>query len=497
MDSLRFDRPAAPLKVPDSDPGTVPTVTSLPGAPGLGGTGRRAGTPGPAGATFPGSASQTPGNWASAAVPVIVKPVSAGAQAGAASFSANGARVGDIVIPVAAAAAPAPQPAAPLPDRAPVAPGSATATAATPATPATPATLGVTDRGSATAAAAANAAIPATSATPAAPTAPAASAAATATANATADTAAAVADPVRLMPHVVRHGGPSFASAYSPGGSASAVDRSTAVAPVAGAVSNSAAGSDGAGTGPQPDTTGNSAAALAPGTPAAGSIAGSTTAASMVAGAAAVAAPASSASQTDSAIGVRQAVDLADAADRLMSQAVQTIHAYQTSAGPSLETRISDPSLGDVRVIVTGRAGEIVQAQLVVHDRVAADAIAAAASRMHASGDALAGVTLTVRSEGGGSTTNGRAGGNAFESTGWAAGNGYGAAANSGSGSGGRDQGLANQNAALSGNGSGGQSQGGDSSREAPRPPVALPPATPRPLTRTPLKGGPSLDVRA
>jgi hypothetical protein len=190
---------------------------------------------------------------------------------------------------------------------------------------------------------------------------------------------------------------------------------------------------------------------------------------------------------------------LADAADRLMNQVVGTIHTYQTSAGPALEARINDSNLGDVRLIVTGRAGEIVQAQLVVRDRVTADAIDAAAARMHSSGDALAGVSVSVRSEGGGSATGGRAGGSAFEAAGWTAGGGYGAGSGPGP-NGGHGQGVANQNAAAGGNGTGGQSGTGDGSRGTPRPaPIALPTAatSDRPTPRTPRSGGPSLDIRA
>jgi len=304
------------------------------------------------------------------------------------------------------------------------------------------------------------------------------------------------------MPRVMRHGGPSFAtSAYASDGTAAsgAADRSTAVAPVAGAGSKGAGGSDGSGPSSQSDTAGNAAAATVSGTPASNQAPASSAAPLAVSGAGAVSVPASGVGQPDATIGVRPAVDLADAADQLMNQAVRTIHTYQTAAGPSLEARISDPALGDVRVIVTGRAGEIVQAQLVVRDRVAADAITAAAARMHATSDALAGVSVTVRSEGGGSATNGRAGGNAFEAAGWAAGSGYGAAGGSGSGSGGHGPDLGNQNAAASGNGTGGESRGGDGSREASKPaPVALPDTgTDRPASRTPFKGGPSLDVRA
>jgi hypothetical protein len=182
-----------------------------------------------------------------------------------------------------------------------------------------------------------------------------------------------------------------------------------------------------------------------------------------------------------------------------MNQVVQTIHTYQTTAGPALEARISDPNLGDIRLVVIGRAGEIVQAQLIVRDRVAADAITAAAVRMRDTGDALAGVTVSVRSEAGGSATGGHAGSNAFEAAGWTAGSGYGA----GSGPdahGGHGQGLGNQDAAATGNGMAGQSGRGDGSTQAPKPaPVARPEIsrTGRSMSQTTIPGGPSLDIRA
>jgi hypothetical protein len=193
-------------------------------------------------------------------------------------------------------------------------------------------------------------------------------------------------------------------------------------------------------------------------------------------------------------------VDLADAAEKLMNQVVQTVHTYQTTAGPALEAHISDPNLGDVRMVVTGRAGEILQAQLVVRDRIAADAITAAAARMHAAGDALAGVSVSVRSEGGGSAGGSRSGG-AFDGTGWAAADGYGTGSGQG-GNAGHRGGLDNQNAAAADNGAGGgaESGRGDGSRGTPRPAlVALPEqaGAVRPMPRTPLPGGPSLDVRA
>jgi hypothetical protein len=103
-----------------------------------------------------------------------------------------------------------------------------------------------------------------------------------------------------------------------------------------------------------------------------------------------------------------------------MNQVVQTVRTFQTSAGPALEARVNDPALGDVRVVVTGRAGEVVQAQLIVRDRAAADTLAQAAARVGATSDALAGVSLTVRSESGGSTAGGHAG-SGFEAAAWGA----------------------------------------------------------------------------
>jgi hypothetical protein len=201
---------------------------------------------------------------------------------------------------------------------------------------------------------------------------------------------------------------------------------------------------------------------------------------------------------SETILGSRPSVDLALAADKILTQVMQTVHTFQTSAGPALEARVNDPNLGDVRMIVTGRAGEIVQAQLVVRDRATADAISAAATRMRGAGDALAGVSLTVRSEGGGSATSSRSGSNAFESAGWTAGGGYGSGSGQSSNPG-HGQGLAEQASLAAGNGPGGQSGSSQSAREAPKPTTVTHPLTaePRPTTRTPLAGGSSLDIRA
>jgi hypothetical protein len=224
------------------------------------------------------------------------------------------------------------------------------------------------------------------------------------------------------------------------------------------------------------------------------------TAASALSAASAVSGAAPRSAQAGAIVSGNSSVDLADAADKLMNQVVQTIHTYQTAAGPALEARISDPNLGDVRMVVTGRAGEIVQAQLVVQSKTSADAITSAVARMNAAGDGLAGVSVSVRTEGGSTSMGGRAGSNAFEAAGWTAGGGYGAGSGSGAyGGHGQASGNGDPATAAAGNGSGGQPGGGGSlGPQRPAPTTRPEPATPiRPLSRTPLPGGSSLDIRA
>jgi hypothetical protein len=190
--------------------------------------------------------------------------------------------------------------------------------------------------------------------------------------------------------------------------------------------------------------------------------------------------------------------DLADSADRLMNQVIKTIHTYQTSAGPSLEARVSDPVLGDVKVIVTGQAGEIVQAQLVVRDRATADALLTATARSQASGEALSGVNVSVRSESGGSwTSNGRSGGSAADSTGW--GQAAGSHAGPGDGSAGRGSDAAGLAGGGHGTGSGPSANGSHGSGQTPTTAPRHTPPTPvrQPNARLSRSGGSSLDVRA
>jgi hypothetical protein len=283
-------------------------------------------------------------------------------------------------------------------------------------------------------------------------------------------------------------------------GAAAGPNRSAGVAPVGGLAGT---GSEGPGLaeGKTAPDSGASAATGAAGTPTADASASASAfaAASALSAASSVQGTSLRAAGPQTLIGSSAPIDLVEAADRLMNQVVGTIHTYQTSSGPALEARINDSNLGDVRLIVTGRAGEIVQAQLIVRDRVTADAIAASAARMHSSGDALTGISVTVRSEGGGSATGSRAGSSAFEAPGWTAGGGYGAGSGTNS-NGSHGQGVANQDAAAAGNGTGGQPGTGDGTRGTPRPAPIAPPtpaAQIRPAPRTPISGGPSLDIRA
>jgi hypothetical protein len=202
---------------------------------------------------------------------------------------------------------------------------------------------------------------------------------------------------------------------------------------------------------------------------------------------------------TQDAVAGQSSQDLVDSADRLMNQVVKTIHTYETSGGPALEARISDPVLGDVKVIVTGQAGEIVQAQLVVRDRFSADALLTAAARSHASGEALTGVNVSVRSESGGSwTSNQRSGGAAAESMGWGQSDG----SHNGTGGAGRGNEPGTPASGGNGMGTGPSANGSHGSHGSDRSPAAsVGSAAPAPTRRStsglPKTGRSSLDIRA
>ncbi len=507
-ESLRFSQPTtAPQLRADDAPG-VQTVTSLPAAATTPEAQAEAVTPGTPAAPEVRAGSRMPGDWASTAVPVIDKSGSAGSNAAYAAIAGRAivqdgsvrpiapqadARAAQVAATNATGPAIAPDsssPATPVTTSAFVA-ANLDAAAATPAAPSTadgPASGGISATTSG-----APASAPTPAATPATP-------ATQVVAAAPAPEAADVSGATLVAPRVIRHGGPSFAAYASDAGqSTGASDRPAAVTATGAAAS---AGTQGGGSDhPSSASAGQDAADTASANALSASVAGSgasfSAAASAISGAVAVVGSAASMAQAGVAAGP-SSTGLADAAERLMNQAVRTIHTFQTAAGPSLEARISDPNLGDVRLIVTGRAGEIVQAQLVVRDRISADAIAAAATRMRSSGDGLAGVNLTVRSEAGGSSTNGRSGSNAFESAGWAGGSGYGAGSGSGP-NGGHGQSL-DQNAAASGNGAGPDGRGSNGTHETLKPVPAPLPARSRPnlpASGAQLPGGSSLDVRA
>ena len=86
--------------------------------------------------------------------------------------------------------------------------------------------------------------------------------------------------------------------------------------------------------------------------------------------------------------------------DRLLGRVVEQIRTVAGSSSPALEARLQDPQLGTLHLVVAGRAGEVVQAELVVADARSADALARAIDRSSA-GNGLAGIDLRVRTESG------------------------------------------------------------------------------------------------
>jgi hypothetical protein len=88
-------------------------------------------------------------------------------------------------------------------------------------------------------------------------------------------------------------------------------------------------------------------------------------------------------------------------ADRLLDQVIGQIRLHSGNVVPSLETRLHDPQLGSLRLVLLGRAGETIHAELIAADPATADAISRAADRAIAGSLSLAGIDLRIRSEGG------------------------------------------------------------------------------------------------
>ena len=282
---------------------------------------------------------------------------------------------------------------------------------------------------------------------------------------------------------------------------AATVDRVGALQGVATSASATDKGA-GAGSGDASTRSGDLAAAPTPATIAAADSSSSfVTSAAAAIGAPGAAAPRPTSSEAVTVAGGPSM--LAESAEKLMGQVVQTIRTFQTSDGPRVEARVSDPTLGDVTLIVTGRAGEVVQAQLFARDRASADALSQAAFRINSTGNALAGVSVTVRSESGGSATTGGRAGNSFEAGGWTstAGNGAGSGQ---SGRGDHGNGVGSQDTGGAGSGLGNGAgpdlgTGRQSSDTAHSGPVLQPVGTrvTNSMPRSPLPGGSSVDIRA
>jgi hypothetical protein len=99
-------------------------------------------------------------------------------------------------------------------------------------------------------------------------------------------------------------------------------------------------------------------------------------------------------------------------ADRLLDQVVGQIRLHGANGVPGLESRFHDPQLGSLRLVIVGRAGETVRAELIAADPATADALVRAADRAVSGSLGLAGIDLRIRSEAGSfqanAGTNGR-----------------------------------------------------------------------------------------
>jgi hypothetical protein len=87
-------------------------------------------------------------------------------------------------------------------------------------------------------------------------------------------------------------------------------------------------------------------------------------------------------------------------ADRAVTDALNRIRTTVRAGVPSLESRIDDAQLGSIRVLVSGRPGEAIHAELVARDPAAAQELTQALHRALASGATLpAGVDLSIRTD--------------------------------------------------------------------------------------------------
>ena len=89
------------------------------------------------------------------------------------------------------------------------------------------------------------------------------------------------------------------------------------------------------------------------------------------------------------------------AADRVAFEAIDRITTTVKAGVPGLESRIDDPELGTIRIVVSARLGETIRAEIVARDPAAARELASGIDRALAAGATLPGnMDLRVRAEG-------------------------------------------------------------------------------------------------
>jgi hypothetical protein len=89
------------------------------------------------------------------------------------------------------------------------------------------------------------------------------------------------------------------------------------------------------------------------------------------------------------------------AADRVAFEAIDRITTTVMAGVPGLESRIDDPELGTIRIVVSARLGETIRAEIVARDPAAARELASGIDRALAAGATLPGnMDLRVRAEG-------------------------------------------------------------------------------------------------
>jgi len=87
----------------------------------------------------------------------------------------------------------------------------------------------------------------------------------------------------------------------------------------------------------------------------------------------------------------------AGAADRVLGQVVDRLRSFSTDGTPGLATRFDDPDLGMIQLVVSGKAGDTIRAELVTTDARSAEAIGRAIERAMATNIGLHGISLAVR----------------------------------------------------------------------------------------------------